>query len=229
MKRFALKHITNTDADFPVVCELENRVFMRAFKNSPALMEKEYGPYRDASEFIAVYDNEEKRYAGFMRIIRHSHKGLKSLNDLESAPWGGRSIEQVLEDTGLELERDKVLDIATLGVELGYRSKDSHVHGALVSSSLYHGLIRYSMEHDIAHWVAVLDDKVLAVIQGLGANFQPYTGVAPASYLDSPSSTPVWCHIPTLLETANPFRRQLFVHGHGIKHLVDMPSSFRHR
>lgn len=226
MKRFALRHITSDDPEFDRVREIENRVFMRAFKNSPELMEQEYGPYHDASEFIAVFDAKLDKVAGFMRIIRHSPKGLKSLNDLESEPWGGRTVEKILEDTGLELEREKVVDIATLGVDAGYRSKDNKVRGALVSSALYHGLVRYSLEHDIAHWVTVLDDKVLVLVQGLGANFKHYAGISPASYLDSPSSTPVWSHVPTALAAAKPLHYNLFVKGHGLKSLVSIPRSF---
>lgn len=226
MKRFVLKHITPDDPEFDRVKKIENRVFMRAFKNSPELMEQEYGPYQDASEFIAVFDTKLDKVAGFMRIIRHSPKGLKSLNDLEREPWGGRTVEKILEDTGLKLEREKVVDIATLGVDVGYRSKDSKVRGALVSSALYHGLVRYSLEHNIAHWVTVLDDKVLVLVQGLGANFKPYAGIRSASYLDSPSSTPVWSHVPTALATAKPLHYNLFVKGRGLKSLVSTPHGF---
>jgi hypothetical protein len=229
MKRFTLKHVTSSDPDFSKVVDAENRVFYRAFKNSPQVMEQEYGPYRESSEFLAVFDNTNGRVAGFIRFIRHSDIGFKSLNDLEKEPWGGRTTEQILLDTGLHLEKQHVLDVATLGVEVGYRAKDNRTRGAFVSTALYHGLVKYSIEHDISHWVAVLDDKVLAVVQGQGAKFRPYAGVKSASYLDSPSSTPVWTHLPTSLSALDPIRYHLFTKGFGLKTFVEIPKQFKRK
>ena len=230
MKRFVLKQILPNDPEFDQVLELENRVFWRAFQNDAGLMLKEYGRYKNASVFLAVYDTRLKQYAGFMRLIRHSTNGFKSLNDLEREPWGGRSIEQVLADTGLKLERETTLDIATLGVDKGYRAKDNQMQGALVSSALYHGLIKYSLQHKYTHWVAVLDDKVLALVQDLGANFHHYKDIKSARYIDSPSSTPVWSHIETALlhaRHAKPLHYQILVKGHGINQIVDVPGKFK--
>jgi hypothetical protein len=126
----------------------------------------------------------------------------------------------------IDLDPTKTIDIATIGVEEGYRAKDRDDRNSEVSNALYHACIRYSIEQGITTWVAILDNKVLEVIQLLAEPFQSYDGVASGSYLNSPLSTPVWCDLPTSIERLKAYDKglyEMFVEGTALEGNTTMP------
>src|SRR4051812_3155607 len=65
---------------------VESNVFLKSFGNTPNVMESEYGPYEQASNFFVVIDQETEKPVGVMRVIENSDAGLKSLVDLKRTP-----------------------------------------------------------------------------------------------------------------------------------------------
>src|SRR5207253_1941488 len=107
------------------------------------------------------YKNEaghEPAPVGVIRLVRNSEAGFKSLNDLGRDPWNIDPQEAAAQNIP-NYDPEKTLDIATLGVSEEYRT------GGKVGYALYHALVKYSMEHDIETWVAILDDPVLQRLQ----------------------------------------------------------------
>ncbi len=198
-QHFELELIQPHSPDFEEAKRVEGEIFSKAFNNSAEEMEREYGPYERASQFLVVRDRQSNKIAGIIRLISHSAAGFKSLDDLGKQPWGVDTA-QLLVDNGIEYDPATTIDIATLGVAEGYRKQDEPGLETQVSLSLYHGLCKFSKERNVRYWVTILDDRVLELVQQIGEPFERFTGVESASYLGSKSSTPVWCDFPKAAE-----------------------------
>ena len=208
--------------------EVEAAVFLRAFGNTQELLNAEYDKYRQASEFFIVIDQANGQIAGVERIIRHSDASFKSLDDLAKEPWNIEP-EEVLRRAGLTIDPEKTIDIATIGVAEGYRAMDLPDHDDSVRMALLYATNRYSAEHGIKLWFSILDDKVLELIQALGEPFSKYPGIKSGSYLDSPSSTPVYCDFTSVLErvrVTEPALYSMMILGQGMSSIVSAPELF---
>jgi hypothetical protein len=201
---------------------LERGVFLEAFGNSPELLTREYGPYEDACTFLCVIDHRRRVPAGMMRLILPSDAGLKSLIDLELV-WE-EELGEVLLRTGVNFAPERVWDIATLAVGVGYRGRAA---AGLVSLALYQSLIMSAFQSEIDYFVTILDAVVLRAVQGqIKRPFSVFPGVNAQSYLGSKSSLPVWCDIRTWsrrLAEVDPTLYELFFKGHGLEAAVAPP------
>jgi hypothetical protein len=164
---------------------IEGRVLDEAFGNDAAVMEAEYGAYEDASLFVCVVDHRRSLPVGAARIILPSPAGFKSLDDIERIY--GELASDVLTRTGLVLNDGETWDIATLTVDQSYRD-------GLISLALYQGICTLAAEAAIRWFVAIVDVKVLRMMQyRIARPFERYAGIEPKPYLDSPASLAVWC------------------------------------
>jgi len=195
---------------------VEREVFYEFFQNTPELLAAEYGPYEDSTLFVCVLDHRRRLPAGVMRLVLPSAAGLKSLDDVE-AVWGHR-LGDVLARTGMNLERDRAWDIATLAVDSEYRGRATD---GLVSLGLYQAVAQLTLRCNVRWVVTILDLVVLDLIQQATSNaFASFSGLEPIRYLDSPASLPVYCDLDTYfprLETADPSMHEILYDGRGLE------------
>jgi hypothetical protein len=229
---FKLLYFGPHDPGFAEAEALERHVFDRAFGNSAEVMEAEYRPYDPVSTFVAV----ENRITG--EIIGEAHiaealpgtaTGFKSLDDLRKKPWRQDPLE-VLRRSGIDFDPQRTIDVLTIGIAEGYRAQDNRDNDSgiedTVSMALLHGCIRYMGEHGKKHMVTILDDRVLPKFDLFDKPFKPYVGVGSGSYLDSPSSTPVFMDFEASEKHVREWNRglrDLMVDGTGLETMVELP------
>jgi hypothetical protein len=175
---------------------VERRVFDEWFGNSPELLTSEYGPYEDATLFLAVLDHRRCLPAGMIRLVLPSPAGFKSLHDLE-AGWDVHA-DAAFVRSGIDPDPAEVLDVVTVAVDREYRGQASD---GMISLALYQAVVQTARARRLRWLVTILDLVVLDLINGLtSAPFRRYRGVEPRSYLDSPASLPVYCDLSEYLE-----------------------------
>src|SRR5437588_8071317 len=128
-------------------CEAE--VFLETYGNTAADFAAEYGPYDDASHFIALVDGSDD-VVGACRLIAPSPAGLKTVNDVSRPPWqvdGARAVRAV----GADLSA--AWDVATISVRTG---RDV---SPLASAALYHGLVMATRANRVRWIVMMLDER----------------------------------------------------------------------
>jgi hypothetical protein len=171
--------------------DLERRIFLDAFGNTPALLAHEYQPYEPASFFVCVIDHRRKICAAMMRVIvpiDHG-PGLKSLRDVK-ATWG-ESAAELLAASGVVLDAASTWDLATLAVDREYRSGAAL---GLMHIGLYQAVARLARYFDVSFLVAILDYPVYRLIRlQLRRIFVAYGDER--SYLGSARSVPAYCPI----------------------------------
>lgn len=170
-------------------CEAE--VFLAWFGNTREQLAEEYGPYDDASVFIVLAD-EAGDALGACRLIVPGGRGLKTLDDLAGEPW---LVDPQRSASAAGLDPSRTWDIATLGVRRGLKAT-----GLLAAAALYHGLILASQVNPFDSIVSVMDDSVRELLVSIGMITHVLPGAGSATYLGSPSSTPVYGHNAAMLD-----------------------------
>jgi hypothetical protein len=195
---------------------VERVVFMETFGNTPALLNKEYGPYDEASIFLCVVDHLRLVPAGSMRIVLRSEAGFKTLDD--APPVWGEPVSAMAARTGFELDLARTWDIATLAVAPEYRGKATV---GLVSMGLYQALAMATTRCGIEWLLAILDVPVFRMIRWkLRMPMAGFKGVTAHPYLGSPASMPVWCNVGDTdrrLEESDPDLHALYFRGVGLE------------
>ncbi len=89
-------------------------------------------------------------------------------------------------------------------------------------------MIQLARHRDVRWVLAILDLVVLDLIQqGTGRPFSTFDGVEPMSYLDSPSSLPVWCDLEDYdqrLAITDPGMHEILFQSRGLEAAVSIPS-----
>ena len=198
---------------------VEREVFYEFFNNTPELLEAEYGPYEASTLFVCAIDHRRRLPAGVIRLVLPSPVGHKSLDDVGSV-WGHR-LDDVLDRTHLDLDAGRVWDVATLAVDSEYRGRATD---GLVGLAMYQAVAQLAVRCDVRWVVAILDLVVLDLLQGVMAHpFEPFAGLEPRAYLDSPASLPVYCDIDAYfprLETDDPSMYEILYDGQGLEAAV---------
>jgi hypothetical protein len=180
---FGTYFFAHDDPDSVLPRRLEQSVFDEAFGNSPELLAAEYGPYEANSIFVCVIDHRRSIPVGALRILLPGGP-LKSLDDVER--FWEVPLDEVLTETGIEIDLTTTWDVATLAVDAGYRD-------GLISSALFQGLGTASAIAEVGWYVSILDVLALRLVQNRTRRvFSRYAGIAPMRYLDSVSSLPVY-------------------------------------
>jgi len=176
--------IADSAAETTAAREVEGRVFLEAFGNTPQVMEQEYGPYDDRSRFVVVLDDADGSALGAVRLILPDATGeVKTLTDVAGAPWQ-LSAADTVRAAGFT---GPVWDVASLAVDPWRRRGPA---GAEVTLALCHGLYRYSRDSGAEGLVTILDDRVLRLLRVLGVPWAAMAGATSQYYLGSPASTP---------------------------------------
>lgn len=201
----------NPDAELlEAARECEAAVFLRAYGNTRQQLEDEYGPYEQASVFIALADDSGD-VLGACRLIRPTGAGLKSLHDAARAPW---SIDVARSARAAKLDLDHTWDVATLGCRRGLKGA-----GKLASAALFHGLVLAVRANEIRSAVMIIDERVRSLLASAGMTGQTLPGAGPARYLGSAASTPVYRHCDQAFDQqriTNPDAHRLFTQGTGL-------------
>jgi hypothetical protein len=196
--------VAHSAAEREAAREVEARVFLQAFGNTPEVMEQEYGPYGHRSRFVTVLDDATGDALGAARLILPDDTGpVKTLVDVAGEPWR-LSVADSLRSAGLSGR--PVWDVASLAVDRRYRSGAA---GAEVTLALCHGLFRYSWNCGAEGLVTILDDRVLRVLRVMGVPWTPMAGASSRFYLGSPASTPCVCLVGAIADSIRERRPDL--------------------
>jgi hypothetical protein len=194
-------------------CEAE--VFLGTYGNTDADFAAEYGPYDDASHFVALVDGSDD-VVGACRLIAPSPAGLKTVNDVSRAPWqvdGARAVRAV----GTDLSA--AWDVATISVRTG---RDV---SPLASAALYHGLVMAARANRVRWIVMMLDERARRLLAMAGFVARPIPGTGPAPYLGSPVSIPLVGEVAAMIEfqrRTNPEAHRMMTLGLGLTD-IDIP------
>lgn len=199
--RFVAVELDGLDEYADIGRYVERVVFEQAFGNYAAEMEREYGPYEEASRFFVSFDRQETRPSGVLRVIANSEAGFKTFNDIASEPFFVDQDDAVRRHDIKDL--DKVWDIGTVAVLPEYRRGEGPV-----SIQLYRALYMAALHEDVEHFVSVIDDGPLRKMRGyLGLMFNPLADAAPQPYLGSKKSHAVHAYLPELYGEADRHRK----------------------
>lgn len=196
--------VAHTPAELDAARDVEARVFLQAFGNTPEDMEREYGAYRDRSRFVTVIDDATGTALGVARLIVPDDAGpVKTLLDVAGDPWHLPVPETLAAE---RLSEGPVWDVASLAVDRRYRSGAA---GAEVMLALCHGIYRYTLFSGVEGLVTILDDRVLRLVRVMGGPWAPMAGATSRSYLGSPASTPCICRVDSIAESIRTCRPDL--------------------
>lgn len=202
---------------------LEQKVFLETFGNTPDLLQEEYGRYEPHSIFIVALDHARRLPAGMGRFTLPSELGYKTLHDIER--FWHQDVDDVLARTGRPWDLDRVWDAGTFAVADDYRRNST---GGMVSLGLLAAVNRAMLLTGCNRFVTVLDVNVFTTFNELLYEaYEPFPGVEPLSYLDSPLSIPCFVdadrHAP-MVAAADPFLHRVLYEGVGIETVVRNPS-----
>lgn len=172
--------------------ECEAEVFLRWFGNTRDQLDEEYGPYEDSSVFLVLADDSGEVLGAVRLLIPGGRAGLKTLADVGRGPWG---VDGARACAAVGLDLGSTWEIATLGVRQGTAAS-----GLRLSLALYHGLITVARANRVTSFVAILDERVRRLLGSVGILTRPLPGTAPAPYLGSVASTPIYAHLTPMLE-----------------------------
>lgn len=170
-------------------CEAE--VFLRAFGNSRAQLDDEYGPYEDSTVFLALADAADDVVATVRLLMPGGAAGLKTLADVAQAPWG---VDGARAAAAAGMDLASTCEVATLGVR-----RSSSANGTRLSLALYHGLLTIARVNRMSSFVAILDERVRRMLGSAGIITRSLPGTSTAPYLGSEASTPVYAHCTPML------------------------------
>jgi hypothetical protein len=202
-------HFNAQGAARKAALDCEAAVFLDHYGNTREELADEYGPYDEASSFIAVIDSDGVAVAA-ARLINPGPMGLKTINDVGRQPWGvdGRRSARA---AGLDL--DNTWDVATFGVRRGAQ------RGMLLSAALYHAVIVGGTVNAMKSIVMIMDERARRLFTSIGFYSYPLPGTKPAAYLGSAKSTPLWGHRESLVDgqrRSNPDAFRLISLGVGL-------------
>ncbi len=176
----------------PIGQFVEARVFEAAFGNTPEDMQREYGPYEEASRFFVTIDRKNQSPVGVTRAIEGTPAALKTFHDL---PRWLPNIDMELVYRLHDIRPDTALwDVGTLAVLPEYR--DGSGKGSAASIQLFRALYISALRHSITGMVSIIDKKAhKKLTQFLGVPFTPLGNTEPFSYLGSESSRAVYGYV----------------------------------
>lgn len=188
----------------------ETDVFLTHYGNTLEQLAAEYGPYESHSVFMALLDQHDCALAA-CRLIRPGPDGLKSINDVERAPWGVDGA-RAARAAGLDLSR--TWDVATIAVR-----KEAGAVRPLAAAALYHGLWAAARANDVRSIVMIIDERARRLLSAVSIITQTLPGTGPGEYLGSSTSTPLYGNLAQMAANQrrlNPDAYRLIGQGIGL-------------
>lgn len=200
-------------------CEAE--IFFRTYGNTAAQLHLEYGPYEDASVFLALVEVSGAVVAA-CRIITPSPAGLKTLNDAGQEPW---LVDGLRSARAARIDPARTWDVATIGVRA-----DAGAGLLFAAAALYHGIALAARVNRIQTIVMIMDERARRLLNATGVITQHLPGTRTAPYLGSPASTPLYGHLAQMADLqrrVNPEAHRLIGQGAGLDGVtVPEPAAF---
>ena len=191
----------------------EAAVFLEAYGNTAQQWREEYGPYDAASVFIAIMEPAGDAVAS-CRLILPNPTGLKSLVDVERAPW---FVDANHSAAVAGMTPARTWDIATLASRRG-------VAGAgLLAAALYHGIVTAMRANRIRWVVMIIDARARRLLSMLNLEGFVLPGTRAAPYLGSSASVPLWADVPRLMKVqrrSNPDAHAMIDRGVGLESIA---------
>lgn len=187
----------------------EAQVFWETYGNTPEEFDIEYGPYEDATGYMAVFQDDGEAVAT-ARFIAPGPAGLKTLNDVSRPPW---QVDGLRSARAAGVDPAQTWDIATIAVRRGAG------RGGLCAGALYHGIVAAAFANNIDYIVMIMDSHARQLLIDLGMATQALPGTKTGEYLGSPSSTPLWANLHRMFErqrVENPDAYRLIYQGIGL-------------
>jgi hypothetical protein len=197
-------------------CEAD--VFLAEYGNTRAQWTEEYGPYDDASTFLAITDRTGRAVA-MMRLIMPSVIGLKSLHDTARRPW---SVDGLRAARAAGMTIAETWDVATLAIRPDVRPR------GLLSAALYHGLFRATRANGARWIVMIMDVRARRLLNAACIETQSLPGTRPGPYLGSSSSVPLWGDMTLMADRqrqVNPDAHRLINLGIGLDGITVPPAA----
>ncbi len=194
--------------------ECEAAIFAHRFGDTRAALDRDFAIYEDACTFLALTD-EAGEVVAQARFITPSDVGLKTLHEIARPPWS-IDPERAVRAAGMDLEH--TWDVATLGARPG--SGGAGIRHAI---ALYHGVVQVCTANDVRGGTAIFDEGARALLAGVGLHYPPIPGTAPAPYIGSPSSVPVYVDVAAMLDRqrrTEPEAHRLVTLGTGLDGVV---------
>ncbi|HYU03149.1 MAG TPA: hypothetical protein VEL02_04820 [Jatrophihabitantaceae bacterium] len=189
-------------------CEAD--VFLRTFGNTREELRDEYGPYEDASVFLALADPDDNVIAA-CRLIMPGASGLKTLNDASGSPW---LVDGVRAGQAVGIDPSSAMDVATIGVRA-----DAGNLRMFAAAALYHGVIAAARQNGLRTLVMIMDERARRLLTATGLHTHRLPGTNAEPYLGSPASTPVFAHVAEMVDgqrRINPDAYRLITLGVGM-------------
>jgi len=203
-------------------CEIA--IFFDAYGNTATEWQQEYGRYDQSSAFVAITEPGGDAVA-VCRMVIPSAFGLKSLDDLSRPPWQVDGYRSAL---AAGVDPAATIDIATIGVRKGLRGA-----GMLASLALYHSIVMATRANNLPHIVMIMDERARRLLSMASLTTFVLPGTAPAPYLGSSASTPLWANMAQSMDIQrrdNPEAHRLVGQGQGLAGISIPPlAGFRFR
>jgi hypothetical protein len=190
--------------------ECEAEVFLRTYGNTRAEIADEYGPYEDASVFIALTDESDEVVAE-TRLIGPSAAGLKTLNDVSRAPW---HIDGVRSARAVGVDPQRTWDVATIGVSSKLRGT-----GLPAATAMYHGIVAGIRANNLRWVVMLMDERARRLLSALDCETFVLPGTWAGDYMGSDACTPLWADVQAMMDVQrrrNPEAHRLVGLGAGL-------------
>ena len=190
--------------------ECEAEVFLGTYGNTLDELEAEYGPYEQASVFMALAAASGEVVAA-CRLITPGQAGLKTLNDAARMPW---LVDGLRSARAARIDPSRTWDVATIGVR-------PHVGAArlFAAAALYHGVALAARVNRIQSIVMIMDERARRLLTAIGVETRALPGTHAAPYLGSPASTPLYGHLDQMADQqrrVNPEAHRLIGQGVGL-------------
>ncbi len=184
-------HVNPTGDLLAAARECEAEVFLHWYGNTPEQLADEYGPYEDASVFLAITDSHDDVVAAMRLLTPGGSAGLKTLQDVAGAPW---HVDGSRVAAAADLDLTTTWEIATLTSRRVQAA--SQLRNAM---ALYHGFSHVSRVNSMSAFVAILDSRVRRLLDQVGYVTQNLPGTRPGPYLGSESSVPVFANMARMV------------------------------
>jgi hypothetical protein len=167
-----------------VARKVEREVFEEKFGNDSKRMAEIYGPYEEASTFLVVFDRQNERAIGTVRLVWDSPAGNMTLSE----PWRyGCTETEINQRYGLDDPdaRARTFDIGTLAVLPEYRGKLS---GLKASTLLYRTVFLEGSRRGMRMATAIIDPAARRNSDLLGIPFENICDSEPFDFEGSKGS-----------------------------------------
>ena len=192
---FACYDIAGRNPYSDIARSVECSVFEAFFGNDPQIMTDAYTPYEMYSRFLLVVDRASATPAGALRLIAHSERGLKTLNDIAEPPLS-LSVERVMEHHRIS-SLAQCWDVGTLAVHKCFRGSSSD---HLVGTMLYGMCHAATRAKGVDHLVTILDRHAFRQLtEMLAVPVIPIAASEPFHYLGSKHSRAAYIHVPSVV------------------------------